>query len=65
VLAVQFAVPVDFGVIKAEDTLVFSHLDVEVIWAGKNLVCECSELGLGAHVVDLVDDSADMRVLIS
>ena len=64
VLAVQLAVPVDLGVVEAEDALVLAHLDVEVVGPGEDLVAERAELGLGAHVRGLVDHRPDVRVLV-
>lgn len=64
VLRLQLAVPVDFGVVKLEDAVALGDLDVEVVGPGQDFVLECPELGLGADVVDLVDDGLDLRVLV-
>jgi hypothetical protein len=64
VLRLQLAVPVDLGVVKVEDAVAFGHLDVEVVRTGQHFVLERPELGLGADVVDLVDDCFELGVLV-
>lgn len=64
VLRLQLAVPVDFGVVELEDAVALGDLNVEVVGPGQDFVLEGPELGLGADVVDLVDDGLDLRVLV-
>lgn len=63
-LGLELRVPVDLCVVKGEDAVVLLDLDVEVIRAGEDLVAEGAELGLGADVVDLVDDRLEAGDLV-
>lgn len=64
VLRLELAVPVDLGVVKLERAAVLRHLDVQIVLAGEDLVLKRPELGLGADVLDLVDDGLDLGVLV-
>jgi hypothetical protein len=64
VLRLELAVPVDFGVVEAEDAVVLADLDVHVVGAGEDLVGKGAEAGLAADVADLVDDGAELVVLV-
>lgn len=59
VLGLELRVPVDLCVVEGEDAVVLLDLDVEVVGAVEDLVAEGAELGLGADVVDLVDDGLE------
>lgn len=60
-LGLELGVPVDLGVVEAEDAVVLLDLDVEVVLPREDLVAEGAIGGLGADVVDLVDDGLEAR----
>ena len=64
VLRLELAVPVDLGVVELEGAVALGDLDVQVVGAGQDFVLERPELGVGADIVDLVDDGLDLGVLI-
>jgi hypothetical protein len=64
VLGVELAIPVDLGVVEFEDTASLADFDVQIIRAPEDFVGKSSELVLRANVVDLVNDSLDVRVLV-
>lgn len=64
VLGLELRVPVDLCVVKGKDAVVLLDLDVEVVRAGEDLVAEGAELGLGADVVNLVDDGLEAGDLV-
>ena len=63
-LWLELRVPVDLCVVKGEDAVVLLDLNVEVVRSGEDLVAEGAELGLGADVVDLVDDGLEAGDLV-
>lgn len=63
-LRAESCIPVYFGVIEVEDTLLFFDFYNHFIRTGEDFVSECAELVLSAHIVEFVDDGADGRVFI-
>lgn len=61
---VELAIPVDLGVIKFKDAVAFCYLDLKIVNTGEHLILERSKLRVGADIVDFVDDSLDVRVLV-
>jgi hypothetical protein len=64
VLAAQLRVPVDLGVVEVERAAELADLDEQVLGPREELVLERPELVVRADVVDLVDDGADVGVLV-
>jgi hypothetical protein len=64
VLGVELAVPVDLGVVEFEDTASLADFDIQIIRTPEDFVGKSSELVLRTNVVDFVDDSLDVRVLV-
>ncbi len=68
-LGVEPAVPVDLGVVEAEDAVLLVDFDVEIRVAGEELVGEGAVgvfmgVFVGADAVGFVDDGADGGVLV-
>lgn len=57
-------VPIHFCEIELERAPALVHLNLRVRRSREHLHGERTELGLGTHVFDLVDDGGDTRVLI-
>ena len=63
-LGIEAAVPVDFGVVEAEATVLLVELDVQIGVAGEELVAKSAVGGLIADHVGFVDDGADGGVFV-
>ena len=63
-LGVEPAVPVDFGVIKVKDAILFSSFDIQIWVPSQEFVVEGAVFALGADFVNFVDDGADMGVFV-
>lgn len=63
-LSAKLRVPVDFGVIKFENTASLADFDEHIVRSSQDLVAKGSELALCADVVHFVDDGTDCGILI-
>lgn len=64
VFRLELAVPVHLGVVELEDAIVLLDLDVHILGSAENLVGKCSELRVAADIVHLVDNGANLGVLV-
>lgn len=64
VLRVKPRVPIDFGIIEAENALIRFSFNLHIWIASEKLVAKSAIIALTAHSVDFIDDSADPRSLV-
>jgi hypothetical protein len=65
VLSLEAAVPVDLGVVEAEDAVAFADFHIHIIRPREDFVCECPEFRVCPHIVHFVNDSPNARVLVN
>lgn len=56
----ESAIPVHFGIIKAENAISLLELHTHIWITGKKFVLECAVLVRCTNIVDFVDDGADI-----
>ena len=60
----EFRVPVNLGVIELKDASGLGCFHQHVVRPGKDFIVKRAELVIGTDIIDLVDNRAQMRVLV-